>query len=219
MIRYCCFAVTAALVAAPVPVIAQACIGIPTAEGSLAVVGGFATTDGAKGFGGTLHGNLEGPISIQAGYTLWDLDDIDENFNAFHAALGMEVPNLSFSACPFVGAEYATWSESAFGVDVEITQTVIPVGLGIGKSFAAGPALDFTLFAAPQFMYIRTKGSVSDGTDSFSDTESGSEFGLGVGFRMGTQAVFGGAGVSFNTIEESDPTFSLSIGLGFGGAR
>jgi hypothetical protein len=208
-----------AILSLPSAAAGQACLGIPTNDGSVAIIGSFATTNGAKAYGGTVHGNLVGPISLQAGYSLIDVDDVDANVNSFHAGVAAELPSLSFSACPFAGAEYSTWSESGFGVDVDFTQTVIPVGLGIGKQFAAGPTMGFTIFATPQFMYIRAKLSVTDGIDSISETESSSEFGLGFGFRLGNSSVFGGGGVSFTSIEDSDPVFNVSLGFAVGGTR
>jgi hypothetical protein len=197
---------------------AQACLGIPTRDGSIAMIGSFMLTDGAKGFGGTIHGNLDGPISLQAGYAITDIDDLGANVNSFHAGFAFEIPDLSFSACPFIGAVYSTWSDSALGLEADLTQLVVPIGLGIGKQFAAGPSLGFTIFATPQFFHVRSKVSIA-GFDLASGTDSASEFGLELGFRLGTSAAFGGAGVSFTSVDESDPVFNVVLGFAAGRRR
>jgi hypothetical protein len=39
------------------------------------------------------------------------------------------------------------------------------------------------------------------------------------GFRLGTRALFAGAGVLLTTIDESDPVFTITAGVVPGGAR
>ena len=198
---------------------AQACIGVPVRDGQIAIEGQLGIADGLKTYGVAATANLAGPLTVQGGYTLLDLDDVDENANGFHANLAYEVPVKSLSACPVVGVSYAKWSQSFLGVDLDVSETVIPIGFGIGKTIPAGTSLGLTLYAIPQFLHIRGKIEASDDTGSESAEENSNEFGSVFGFRLGSSAVYAGASVMFTTIEDSDPTFGVAIGLALGGRR
>lgn len=198
----------------------QACIGVPIPNGSFGIAGHYQTTDGATGFGAALTANLAGPLSLQGRYTRFDLDGIDDDANAFGGTIAFEVPNLAFSVCPFAGVDYTKLSatDPEFEIDMEITETVIPIGIGLGYTFPASPTLGLTIYGMPQFMHIRSKFSVPVFDDeSFKDEAN--EFGADVGFRLSTRSFFGGAGVMFTTLEESDPVFSIVVGVAVGGAR
>lgn len=207
------------LLLAPCVIHAQACYGVPTTDGAVSIIGAFSLTNGAKGYGGNVSANLTGPITLQAGFGITDIDDVDSNITSFNAGAGYELPHISFSACPFVGAGYSTWSETLQGIDVDFTQTVIPVGLALGRVWSAGPTVDLNLYAAPQFLYFRGRASASDGTTTITETDSSSEFGLELGFALGNGSVFGGGGVSITSIDDSDPVFTASVGFAVGGSR
>ena len=198
---------------------AQACIGVPIGNGSFAIEGQFATSDGSKSYGATATANLQSPITIQGGYTLTDLDGVEKNANGFHGLVAYEVPTRSFSACPLVGISYNKWSDDFLGVDVDVTETVIPIGLGIGKTIPAGSNLGLTLFAVPQFLHIRGKIEADGGTGSETASDNSNEFGSEFGFRLGGSAFFAGASVMFTTVEDSDPSFGVTLGIALGRGR
>lgn len=200
---------------------AQACIGVPIPDASFGIAGHFQTTEGANGYGGSLTANLAGPFSVQGRYTLLDMDDIEENANSFGGTAAYEIPNISFSVCPFVGLDYTKWSatDPDFGVEVDVSETVIPIGLGLGYTFAASPTIGLTVYGMPQFMHIRGKLTASAGGEEESFEDDSNEFGADIGFRLGTSSLFGGAGVMFTSIEESDPVFTVAIGIAVGGPR
>jgi hypothetical protein len=90
----------------------------------------------------------------------------------------------------------------------------IPVGIGVGKRLPAGPELVVDIFAQPHLLWIRSDVEIegSFGPEIGVDG-SESEFGLGLGTNLATPTFFVGAGVGITTIEDSDPTFSLRVGL------
>ena len=208
-----------AIAFAPAAATAQICTGTPAPEGGAGIEGTFTAAEGAKGFGGSVTGNLAGPISLQGGYSIMTVDNVDENVQGFHGGVGFELSDMSFSACPLVGAAYYTWGDVFSGIRIDLTQLVVPVGLGLGKTFSTSPSVDFSLYAIPQFLYYRTKATASSGGLSESETESTNEFGAKLGFLIGGSSVFGGAGVGFSTLEDSDPTFSVAAGILIGGSR
>src|SRR5688572_7603851 len=151
-----------AALAAPSAVSAQVCMGVPIRDGAFGIFADYTTTEGVDGFGGSVTANLNGPISVQLGYRLDSLDDIEENANTFYGNLAYEFPNMSFSVCPIVGASYGKWSDDVLGVELDVSELVIPIGVGVGREFTRGP-VDISLFAIPQFLHIRGEVSVSDG--------------------------------------------------------
>lgn len=196
---------------------AQACIGVPSSDGQFTLIGAAGFMDGAKSFGGGVAANLVGPISLGAGYRLVTFDDLDTNANAFNANAAYELSVPSVSICPATGIEYMRWSEDVDNVKVTITSTVIPVGVGVGRSFVAGDDFLVTLFALPHFLYVRGTVRGSEGNVSVSVSDSSNEFGSALGIRFGSRTFYAGAGVSITTIEDSDPVFSLSLGVNVGG--
>jgi hypothetical protein len=191
-------------------------MGVPIRDGAFGIYGEYSTTEGADGFGGSVTANLNGPISLQAGYTLTTIEDLDENANFFHGRVAYEFPNMSFSVCPIAGASYGTWSDEAFGVEADASELTIPIGLGVGRSFTRGP-VDISLYAIPQFLHIRGEVTVAFGGNEGSESESTNEFGAELGARVGTSNIWGGAGFFFTTLAESDLVFSIGIGIAIGG--
>lgn len=196
---------------------AQACLGIPAGPGRFALGGSVGFTDGATNYGASLLANLEGPLSVGAGYTLTKIDNVDENFNSFDGIIAYELPVQGISACPATGLGYGRIGSEApeLGASATLTNVVIPVGLGLGYTFSGRGPLSLTLHALPQFLYIRTTGELDIGDVTIEETETTSEFGTSLGFRIGLPQMFFGAGVSLTTMENSDPVFSVGLGLIF----
>jgi hypothetical protein len=197
----------------PALAVAQVCVGVPTRDGDLAFSGTFGITDGAKIYGIGANADVTGPLSLEVGYSLITYDDLADNANSFHAGIGLELPGLNFSACPFAGLQYSILDTQWFGIDVGVRQTVGVVGFGIGKSFAIAPEAQLGLYTVPQFLYLRARITATDGVFSESETNSETEFGASLGFRLASRSFFGGAAVSFSTIEDSDPVFTVTLGI------
>lgn len=196
--------------------LAQACLGNPAGPGRFALGGAIGFTDGATGYKASLLANLEGPLAVGASYTLTDVDDIDENVNSFGGTIAYELPLQGISACPATGLGYSRFSmDFGLGIEVEASSLSIPIGLGLGHTFTADGPLALTLYAVPQFLYMRTRSEASDGIDEFEETDTSSEFGAALGFTLGLRQVFFGAAVSLTTVEDSDPVFSIGVGLMF----
>lgn len=138
------------LVAIPGRTFGQACIGMPSAPGQFGITGGVGFTDAGKLYDGTVNANLQSPLSINAFFGIGVPDDADDNITSFGGSVAYELPNMQFSLCPTAGAQYSTVSTSAFGVQLDVNQIAVPIGLGIGTVLQS-PSVDVTLFALPQF--------------------------------------------------------------------
>jgi hypothetical protein len=205
------------LVAAwPAAANAQACLGFPTADGQFAPAGLVDFTEGSRAYGADFSGNLVGPFSFVLGYSLIDIEDVDTNGNAFRGLAGFELSVPGVSMCPAGGIRYARAHEDDPDIQAEVTATLVtvPVGFGVGKRFMAGPNFYVTLFGFPHYLYVDAKLSAElPGGGEFSFSDSNSEFGADLGIRFGTSTFFAGASVGLTTIEDSDPTFGLIVGV------
>ena len=198
---------------------AQACLGVPTADRQTALQGGVGFTQGMKSYGAGVSANLQGPLSVYANYNLLKPDNIDTSGNEFGAGVGYELAASGVSLCPAVGASYARFHEEFGFEEGTVTSIVVPLGLGIGKLLPAGANSYVTVFGAPQFLYLKTEVSYDGGLGSFEVSDTRNEFGGTVGLRYGTAGFYLGGAVSMNTIENSDPIFSVGLGFIVGGNR
>lgn len=153
-------------------------MGVPIGAGQLGLEGGVGFTDGTTSYGAGLTVNLD-PVTAGVSYALSDIEDIDPNGHTFSGQLGVELPVSGASICPVVGIGYFRIAESVSTVTGSVTQIAIPVGLGVGHTFTA-EASDFgvTLFAVPQFLYLRNRVELSGGGTSVAQTDSQTEFAM-----------------------------------------
>jgi hypothetical protein len=195
---------------------AQSCTGVPTNDRQLAVMGDLALTDGVTGYGAGVSANLVGPWSVSGGYMLMDYEGAGPSGNGIDAKAAYEVklsklPRLS--VCPTAGVEYGWVSEAG----EKLSSTIIPVGVGFGKNVVDGSSFDMLVYGVPHFMHVRTHiESQALGTD---ETVSDNAFGGKLGGRFVSNRIFGGASVSFNTLDGSEPVWGLTVGYIFGGNR
>jgi len=202
-------------------VFAQACGGTPALEGQNAVDGQVGFTEGAVLYGAGITANLRGPFSIGLGYSIGTYSDIDNVGHGFSGAVGYELPVPNFSICPIVSAGYFQVTEPDIepGIDATVSELAGSFGLGLGTRIEAGPNLFVTLTGEPYFMRYRTRVEATQGGVSGSITESQNDFGVDLGFSLGTGAFYAGAGVTLTTIENSEPIFSINLGFLIGGKR
>jgi hypothetical protein len=203
------------MIAAPVVAHAQACMGTPIGGGQFGIEGGMGVGEGFKSYSGGAAANLAGPLAFAGGVTVSKPDAGGDNITSFGASGGYELMQSSrLSACPVVGMSYSTFSTDIVGTEFDMNQIVVPVGLGLGTTLPAG-AMNVTLFAVPQFLWYRTSAS-ADG-ESVSDSQN--EFGVNTGLRIGASSFYAGAGMSMNSIEDSEPVFNFGLGIVLGNRR
>jgi hypothetical protein len=209
---------TALLLAASMSQVhAQACLGVPTGDGSFTPQFTIGLQDQATTFGGLLTANFPGPLSLQGAYAMADYDLRSENDNTFGAQAAFEIPGLQFSACPFVGGGYTKGSISVQGADFDENTIVIPIGFGMGKRLATGSNTSVTFFGTPRFLYVRTETDLLTGGNQVSATSDDTRFATDLGVRFGLGSAFLGGAVSLDSDNDSDTIVLFTIGFGFGG--
>ena len=207
------------LAVTPLAVWGQACLGSPTADGQYAAAGSIGLTDGAESYGAEVTANLVGPLSLGAGYSLIDIDAVETKGNSFGAGAAAELTFPAASLCPTARIIYSRFHEEVFGIVGTVTQIVVPVGFGVGKTLAAGPRSYVTLFGQPQFLWIRTEGDLSLGGGTLSESETDNEFGVDLGMRFSNASFYAGAAVRLTTIEDSNPVYTMLLGVLVGRKR
>jgi len=207
-------AIAAALAAAPVS--AQICTGFPTVDGQKAITAGIGFPEDSKTY--SLRGavDLTGPLSVNGGVAVGTIDEVDDKAYSFGANVAYELKGLSFSACPVVGLNYNTFSMEESGATMDVSALNIPLGFGVGQTFAAG-SNSFGLYAVPQFVISRASMDVEiPGLGSAEESETDTFFGADIGALFKAGSFFAGASVNVTSQADSDAVFGLNVGMLFG---
>lgn len=200
---------------------AQACLGVPTRDAQFNLRGDVGFPEETKQYSAVVTADLNGPLSFELNAGLIDIDEVEDNGVSFGGKLAYELPGLTqASICPLAGGQYSTLTaeETAGGVtfEADASSLVIPIGIGVGKTLPLGTTSSFTLYAQPQYLHIRSSIDANVGDIEFEEEETGNEFGIDAGARLGLGRFLVGGAVNWATIEEYDPVFSVTAGLTFG---
>lgn len=192
----------------PAAAFGQACMGTPLLPHQISIAGNVAFAEGTTTYGGELSAYAY-PVIVSGGYALSTIDNIDPHMNHFSGSLAFEVPDLAFSACPFAGVGYSRISEEVQGITAALSSLAISGGFAIGADLPVGPNFSFIPYAAPNFSYIRTNAALDD----IEGSDSSNEFGATLGLTLSGGVMFAGGAVSLSTIDESEPLFSVGLGI------
>lgn len=202
-------ALAAALVASalvPAGVTAQACLGLPSADGQIAVGATGVYSAGDVDLGGEFHVDVTGPASFRIGYD----NGHTETFGSAEARVGRgysalgayEFFLLDPSICALAGAVYYTDAgpgiEDRFGVSL---------GFGIGKTLEAD-AFNATIYAMPQYVRFWE-------TTVLDETIEANEFMAEAGLTFGLAPFFVGGAVTLTSVEGADPGLKIRAGILF----
>lgn len=185
---------------------AQACLGLPTRDGQIAVAGAYGVNDAYNTVGGQFHIDVTGPASFGFGYSRdTGMDALaggeEQEAHLFEARGAYEMYLLEPSICAVAGV----WYQDVTGME----QIGVPVGFGFGKTLR-GESLSTTLYAIPQYVWLRTMFD----DDMLPDDDS-SEFLGEAGITLGFLQFYVGGGVAVTTIDDQDPRFTFRAGLFF----
>lgn len=200
-VRAVAIALTSAFV--PAGVSAQACLGLPSSDGQIAVAASGTAIDDDVELGGEFHVDVTGPASFRFEYG----NGHDDGIGRSYAALGgYELYLLDPSICGVAGLSYTSDSEP--GVD----QLGISAGFGIGKTLRA-ERFTTTIYAIPRYVYLVENRVDVVGTEDLDDTSN--EFMAEAGVTVGIAPLFVGGGVILSTIGDGDPAFRIRVGIVF----
>lgn len=198
----------ALLVSALVPagVTAQACLGLPSADGQIAVGATGEFSAGDFDLGGEFHVDVTGPASFRLGYTNGHSETVgstDVRVGRGYSALGAyELYLLDPSICALASGIYYTDA----GPDVE-DRFGVSLGFGIGKTLEA-EAFSATIFAMPQYVRFWE-------TTALDETIEANEFMAEAGLTFGFPPFFVGGAVTLTSVEGVDPGLKIRAGVLF----
>jgi hypothetical protein len=198
---------------------AQACLGVPTGDGSFTPQFTIGLQDNITTFSGGVTANFAGPLSLQGSYAATDYASTEADDKAFGAQAAYEVPGVQFSMCPFIGGGYGTSSVAAVGADYDENRYIVPVGVGFGKTLSTGPNTAVTFFGTPRFVYVRHDTKILSGGTEQTVKTNDTLFATDLGIRFALRSAFIGSAVSLDTEDTSDTVVLFTIGFGFGGSR
>ena len=201
-------AAAAALI--PTGLAAQACLGLPSADGQLGVAGTGTFVNGDFELGGEFHVDVTGPASFRVGYDNGHLEtfattegDVETRVGRGYSALGSyELFLLDPSICALGGVTYAT--DAGPGIDDRFG---VALGFGLGKTLEA-ESFSATIYATPRYLWVRESTVLDETVDS-------NEFMAEAGVTFGFFPFFVGGGVTLSTIDDGDPGLRFRAGILF----
>lgn len=197
---------------APTGLAAQACLGLPSADGQIAVAATGTMVDGDPVLGGEFHVDVTGPASFRIGYNEGHTETfatpdgaVEARVGPSYSALGAyELFLLDPSICALGGVTYAT--DAGPGIDDRLG---ISLGFGLGKTLEAD-AFTATIYATPRYVWVQETASVAGVAQTTSN-----EFMAEAGVTFGFFPFFVGGGVTLSTIGDADPGLRVRAGILF----
>jgi hypothetical protein len=191
---------------------AQVCASFPTVDRGFSLGGRIDFPEGLDQFGVEASLNAAGPLSVFGGLNVISGDDDnggDDSLDQFFAGIALETPVLAqmlgprASVCPQARFEYIDTDIGSF--------TSIPVGLGIGATYATSPAgPTVSPYVIPQVVFLRADYE-NDAVDNDSETQFGLRGGALVTFGM----FFFGGEANYLGGDNSDTTLGIRAGVRF----
>lgn len=187
---------------------AQVCAGFPTVDRGFSLGGRIDFPEGGDAFGVEASLNAAGPLSVFGGLNVLSADGVaDGGEDQYFAGIALETPTLGAalgpraSVCPQARFEYIDLGGSSI--------TGIPVGLGIGGTFATSPAgPTVSPYVIPQAVFLRF---ANDGGGDASETQ----FGLRGGALLTFGMFFFGGEANYLGGNDADTTLGLRAGVRF----
>lgn len=172
---------------------AQACIGIPTSSGRVAL-GAVAEASGdGKGAGLMLDIDFALP-AIARGRGLATFLDGGGTATEWSALVGARLSSAGLSVCPMAGVERTVWSfVKPLATDersADPRSTGIPIGIGLGVERASTLADAISLYALPQLVILRSVNTSRVVSDASRTTVFRIEAGLGAAKGRGFMKLF-----------------------------
>lgn len=193
--------VPAAIMGSAAGAAAQACLGIPSRDGEIAVAGFYGISDEV---GGEFHADVSGPGAFGFGYRT-GVDDGEPSLYDVRGAYDLYL--LDPAICVVGGLRYTDIDVAGSTVSERLA---VPVGFGIGKTRDTG-RFSTTIYAIPQYMWVREVGTDIEGNEV---TDTSNEFTGEAGLTLGFLPFFVNGSITLSTVSD-DAAFRIGVGLLF----
>ncbi len=201
---------TAVLALVPASVASgQVCLGSPAGAGEISVQGEVLSNGSVNSYGGRLAMNFNTEYAFDFGLRR---PQHEEGLGLILAgAIGYEMTEYEPPVCFTVGVRHER-RPVADGEDT--TETLIPLGFGVGKRLGSAKRLSLALFVRPEYL-IRIEPDPVGESDTFWDELGRRSEGRGViGLLAATPFLYGTGGLEIST-RDYRPTLALGLGVTF----
>jgi hypothetical protein len=201
----------AALAIALVPSLghAQVCLGIPAEEGQISLQGEVLSNGTVNSYGGRLGLNFNTEYAFDV--TLRRPHTDAGNGLVLSSLIAYEMDLYEPPVCFTFGVRY---ERHPVAEDEDRSETLIPIGIGIGKRLGSSKGLSLALFLRPEYM-IRLRPNPDREFDSFWDELGHRSEGRGViGLLAATPFLYATGSIEIET-PDYEPTFSIGLGVTF----
>lgn len=181
---------------------AQACLGLPTGDGAVALAGSYTTVEGSDEVGGEFNADVTGPGAFGFAYRT---DRDDDGPSTYEVRGAYDLYLLEPSICGVAGLRFMDLESGAVS-----ERLGVPVGFGVGKTLGAG-RLTATVYAIPQYMWVR---EVRSGTLGDEEVETSNEFTGEAGVTFGVLPLFVNGAITLDTLG-NEPGFRIRLGILF----
>lgn len=195
------------VLALPATALAQVCFGLPAEDGHISVQLQATARDPEPSYGGRVGMNFNTPLSIDLAV---DRPDFSAGTGTtVSTAVAYRIPVFEPAMCPLVGLQYST-RPSVAG---DVTSTLMPIGLGVGRRLGSARSIRLGVFARPELLYvIQSDGLTGPEGDGLPDKFEGRGV---LGLILATPLVYGIGSVEVASLNDYDPVFSVGVGVTF----
>ncbi|HEX6939649.1 MAG TPA: hypothetical protein VF158_09570 [Longimicrobiales bacterium] len=199
----------ALILAGAAPAWAQVCMGIPADDGEISLQGEVIADGSDAAYGGRLG------VNFNTEYT-FDLSLRRPQHDAglgliLAGSIGYEMIEYTPPVCFTIGVRHER-RPVANGEDE--AETLIPIGLGIGKRLGSAKRLSLALFVRPEYV-VRIRPDPVEESDSFWDDLGRRSEGRGtIGLLASTPFLYGTGSIEIST-RDYEPEFVLGLGVTF----
>jgi len=189
---------------------AQVCMGLPATDGQISLQGDVFTRDTETSYGGRLGMNFNTEFSIDVSLRRPRFEN--GNGTTIAGRIGYEMDEYEPPVCFLFGVRH----ERRPDLDGEdLTSTMIPVGVGIGKRLGSAKALSLAIFVIPEYVYVLDPKPVVESDDFWAKLRERSQ-GRGVlGLLLASPFLYATGSIEVTTVDDFEPTFSIGLGVTF----
>ena len=179
----------------------QACVGLPTGDGAIALAGSYTAVEGRDEVGGEFNADVSGPGAFGFAYRT----DLENGPSTYEVRGAYDLYLLEPAICVVAGVRY---TDGASGAVSE--RLGVPVGFGVGKTLDAG-RVSATVYAIPQYVWVREVRRDALGGE---EVDTSNAFAGEAGVTLGLLPLFVNGAVTLDTAND-EPGLRIRLGLIF----
>ena len=179
----------------------QACVGLPTRDGAIALAGSYTTLEGRDEVGGEFNADVSGPGAFGLAYRT----GLEDGPSTYEVRGAYDLYLLEPALCVVAGVRYTDVESGAVS-----ERLGVPLGFGVGKTLGAA-RVSATVYAIPQYVWLREVRRDALGAE---EVDTSNAFAGEAGVTLGFLPLFANAAVTLDTVND-EPGLRIRLGLIF----